>query len=86
MNYNLYAMRDNLVGFLSPMVDDNDESAKRNFALMIQNSNGVLGFRPKDFDLFKIGSFDTKTGIVMPLSPIEYIVSGNAMIGVKENE
>lgn len=81
MILSVYAVRDIHTGFLSPTVDQNDETAKRNFAFMINNNPGVIAFRPADFDLYLIGSFDSENGLMVPLSPVELIANGAAMIG-----
>lgn len=85
MVYGVYAFRDNKTSFGQIWNDYNDDSAKRGFAMMMVNSNGLLGFAPQDFDLFKIGEFDSETGQLDPVWPIQYLVGGNAafMEGVK---
>ena len=59
MTYNLYSIRDVKTSFMAPHVDMNDEAAKRNFAMMVSNNPGVIGFQPKDFDLYYIECFLT---------------------------
>lgn len=81
MKFNVYAIRDVHVGFLAPSLDQNDETAKRNFALMVNNNPGVLGFRPSDFDLYNIGQFDADSGLMEPIVPIEFVVNGAAVVG-----
>lgn len=81
MTYNIYAIRDVHTGFLSPSVDMNDETAKRNFALMVNNNPGVIGFRPADFDLYHIGEFEADTGAINAINPIRMIVNGASAVG-----
>ena len=80
MVYGVYAFRDNKTSFGQIWNDHNDESAKRGFAMMINNADGLMGFAPSDFDLFKIGEFDSENGQLSPVWPIEYLVNGNAVI------
>lgn len=77
----LYAIRDIHSGFMQPMVDVNDETAKRNFAYMINNNPGVIAFRPADFELYLIGSIDSESGLLAPLVPCEFIVNGASVVG-----
>lgn len=87
MKYNLYCVRDvkaNL--FWQPQMDSNDETAKRGFAMMINSSDArsLTGFAPKDFDLFRIGEFDSETGEVTNLKANEFICNGRAMLEVSD--
>lgn len=69
MKYPVYSYRDAKVGFGQPIVDSNDLSAKRGFAYAINNSVGVMGFQPGDFDLYHIGTFDSETGMITGQTP-----------------
>lgn len=86
MTYGVYAFRDNKTSFGQIWTDRSDEAAKRGFAMMINNPDGIMGFAPADFDLFKIGEFDTETGQLDPVWPIEFLVTGTAVIGVKNEK
>lgn len=83
MKLNVYCIRDVLVGFMSPTVDTNDDTAMRNFSLMVNNNPGVIGFRPADFDLYCVGVFDSDSGLVNPINPIRFLVNGAACVGEK---
>lgn len=76
MIYPIYAVRDLMTGFMSPTVDMNDVSAARNFTHAVKTSDGVMHTNPSDFDLFRVGSFDTETGQIDSVWPIELITSG----------
>lgn len=89
MKYNLYGVRDiksNM--FWQPQMDTNDETAKRGFAMMINGSDlrQITGFAPGDFDLYRLGSFDSETGEVVSIKPIEYIINGRAVLEVKDEK
>lgn len=86
MKYPVYSIRDKATAFMAPMVDVNEQSAIRNFAQAVNSGNGSIGFQPGDFDLYKIGEFDDKKGIVTPVEPIEFVVNGNNLfkVGVKD--
>lgn len=64
MNIKLYAIRDNKVGFMAPYAQVNDEVAKRNFLTEKQQKNSMISIYPEDFELWKIGEMDEKTGII----------------------
>lgn len=82
MKYPVYAVRDVHVGFNSPMTDLNDNVAKRNFSMAINNpNNGVMNFSPKDYDLYKIGEFDTESGVVDSFSVPVLLVNGASVYG-----
>lgn len=80
MKYPVYSVRDVHVGFNQPMTDLNDNVAKRNFALAI-NNNDSMRFAPKDYDLYKIGDFDTDTGLLIPLPVPALVTSGFSVFG-----
>lgn len=85
MKMNVYSIRDIHVGFMSPSLDQNDETAARNFAFAVSNNPGVLGFRPGDFDLYCIGVFESDNASITPINPIRMIVNGAAVIGEKKD-
>lgn len=81
MLYNVYAIRDTKSQrFLQPMCDVNDATAKRGFSQAVNSENGIIGFAPKDFDLYKIAEFDDEKGKYIPLEVIELVVNGAALL------
>lgn len=88
MKYGIYVVRDAKTEFLTPTFDINDESAIRNFSYAINNTNGIMGFSPNDFDLFKIGTFDAAKGFLDKSDfPVpEFIISGSSVFGVKGSD
>lgn len=82
MKYPVYSYRDNKVGFGSPVIDQNDNCAIRGFSYAINNHDGLMAFSPADFDLYKIGDFDTHSGMLIPCTPV-LIVSGSSVFGAK---
>lgn len=63
----IVAVRDEKVGFLSPMVDTNLESAKRNFVHAIMQPGSLYNTHKADFALYHVANFDSDTGEVIPL-------------------
>lgn len=80
MRYPVYSIRDVQVGFNNPMTDINDNTAKRNFTYAI-NNNSEMNFSAKDYDLYRIGEFDTVKGKLIPLDVPELVVSGQSVLG-----
>lgn len=76
----IYSIRDLKVGFTQLVVDDNDETAKRGFAMAICNDHGLHGFAPADFQLYKVGLFDTQTGVITCDSIPVLIMDGHEAI------
>lgn len=65
----VYSMRDQLTGFTQPTFEISDAVAIRNFSFAIQKPDTLIYASAKDFDLMKIGEFDSETGVLTPLSP-----------------
>lgn len=83
MKMPVYSERDIAVGFGYPYVAMNDTVAKRNFAYKINNADyNLMNFSPKDFDLYKVGTFDTDTGLVSVENIPELVCSGISVFGV----
>ena len=82
MKYPVFSYRDAKVGFGFPVVDQNEVSAIRGFSYAINGRDGLMNFSPSDFDLYKIGEFDTEKGTLDPCTPI-LIVSGSSVFGAK---
>lgn len=60
--HNIYAIRDLKVGFLPCFTDTNDSVATRNFKFACSRRESMYMAEPKDFDLFRVGSFDVESG------------------------
>lgn len=82
MKYPVYSYRDQKVGFGQPIVDQSDAAAIRGFSFAMNNKNGIMNFSPKDFDLYKIGEFDTIKGVFIPEKVPVLIMSGSSVVGV----
>lgn len=65
MIYPVYSIRDAATGFMTPSVDMNDASAKRNFEHAVMNSASLMNSHPGDYVLYRIGQFDTETGVLL---------------------
>lgn len=65
MNDNLYAIKDELSDYGTPVPIPNDDQALRWWHNMLTD-NRLMAGSPKDFSLWQIGTYDTKTGTVIP--------------------
>lgn len=77
MNQDLYSMRDKLSGWSPAIPMPNEEIAKRYFKEQ-HNYSLTVKTSPKDFELYRVGTFDTETGVIKGLEPsqFELIVKG----------
>lgn len=64
MTLGIYCIEDIKSSFMSPTVDANDATARRNFDHAVKNTDSVLFTHREDFRLMKIGAFDTVTGCI----------------------
>lgn len=72
MKQRLYSIRDRKVGFMQPVVRQNDSVAIRDFVMTIQltGSDNVLKLCPSDFDLYFVGYFDDESGELEHVLPV----------------
>lgn len=76
MMLNVYAIRDLRSGFFGLNTEQNDYIAARNFANAIMESKGVLFTHASDFQLFRIGEFDSDNGVLKPAQLHELVSDG----------
>lgn len=81
MKYPMYSYRDVKVGFTPPQADQNDGTAIRGFKYALNNKDGVMNYSPKDFDLYRVGEFDTDKGLLITLKVPQLICSGASAVG-----
>lgn len=82
MKYPMYCIRDNKVAFMTPVIDTNQDTAIRNFAMAVNGQNDTMTFAPADFDLYQVGVFDSEKGMIEPMTPT-LVVSGTSVFGAK---
>ena len=82
MKYQVYCFFDKQAGlFMAPMIDINEATAKRNFAMQVNKSSGSMNFSPSDYDLYRMGTFTDNTGVIECESPFEFICNGSSVVG-----
>lgn len=73
----IYAILDKQIGeFHEPMTLPSDIVAKRSFAIVTQDSRLHVKYFPTEFDLFKIGEYDHKTGQLKACPTPVFIMNG----------
>lgn len=84
MEYPVYSIRDSRTGFMAPTLDQNDDAAARNFLFAIKNSRDVMGGFPDEFSLYRLGTFDTESGVFFPEPVPVHVTSGSSAFTAKE--
>lgn len=84
MIYPVFSYRDTKVGFMPPVCDQSEAAAIRGFSFAINSENSIMGFSPKDFDLYQVGEFDTETGVLTSIVPVQ-IASGIGVFNGKKD-
>lgn len=82
MIYPIYCVRDLKGDFWSPRVEQNDASAERDFALLVNEPNTLISQFPQDFEFYKVGMFDSSSGIIKQLDLPLFIKRGTDVVGV----
>lgn len=83
MKRTIYAIHDDLNGFGSPFIDTNDASARRNFAFAVNNNGDTMSYSPKDYALYKIGTFDHDSASIESLPSPVLIVRADTLLAEK---
>lgn len=79
MKLNLYSIKDKQDQFKQPFVDVNDALVLRHLNNSLKDKN-EFSLNPEDFILYRVGSFDTETGILE--SDIKHIVDVKDLVDV----
>uniref|UniRef100_A0AAU8AW51 Nonstructural protein n=1 Tax=Dulem virus 134 TaxID=3145611 RepID=A0AAU8AW51_9VIRU len=84
MKFGVYSIRDVKVGFLNPTFEMSDAVSRRNFSHAVLNNTDSLFFsHPEDYSLYKIGTFDTETGKLLPLDvPLQLVDAISVIDGI----
>lgn len=80
MIFGLYSIRDNKTAFMSVTTDFNDQSAIRNLKHAMENPESLFVTHAADFDLYKLGEFDSEAGVIVPCSPPLLIASAASLL------
>lgn len=84
MKYGIYSVRDKLSGYLNMFLEKSDAHATRNFSIIVNDDTSVISSCPGDYDLYRIGSFDTDSGCLSGDKP-EFVVSAGSLWNSKDS-
>lgn len=70
MMLGLYSIKDAKTGFMTPVIEQGDAAALRNFSHAVNQPDSIMHDCPNDFSLFKVANFDTDKGVEPVTSPI----------------
>ena len=74
MKMNIYSIKDRKASYGNPYIIQNDELAIRDIKVAVNDQKGgVLNKFPEDFELTRLGTFDTETGKIE--NKIEMIIN-----------
>lgn len=76
MIHGIYVIKDEKVGFLNVMQDVNDFSAVRNFRFAMTKTDSLYNANRSDFKLYKIGNFDTTSGMIDVFDTLQLVADG----------
>lgn len=79
MIFGVYSIRDRLTGYSQPTIDQNDAVAMRNFRHAFMNWQSIYHSHPGDFELCKLGMFDSDSGLLSPVQ-VTPIMSGVSIV------
>lgn len=79
MKYGIYAIHDLLTSFGPLFLEQSDDCALRNFNQLSLSDNVPVN----DYDLFCLGEYDIKTGLIVSL-PVPRLVCHGSSLLVKE--
>lgn len=70
MVLNIYSIRDTFTGYGQIFLESSDPVAVRGFRFALSKKDSAMYTDPKDFDLMRLGTFDTETGVISPIPAV----------------
>ena len=70
MIYGLYSIKDSKTGYMTPVLEQGDAVALRNFSSAVNQQESIIRQYPNDSSFYKLANFDTDTGIVPIPAPV----------------
>ena len=64
MIFNMYSIKDAKTGFMTPVLEQNDAAALRNFSHAVNQPDSIMHDCPNDFALFLVAKFDTDRAVI----------------------
>jgi hypothetical protein len=69
MKYGIYSVRDKLSGYMNISLERGDAIATRSFTTLVNTPDTILFANPSDYDLYKVGEFDSESGTIESCVP-----------------
>lgn len=80
MNYNIYAVKDEMTGrFMEPQYFRTEDEAKRNFGYQVNNIK-LWKDNAADWSLYKLGEFSEDHGFLIDTICMDKVIGGRAML------
>lgn len=86
MKFGIYSIRDKLSGYMNIFLERSDVLAQRGFSTVVNDCGSAIYCNPGDYDLYKLGSFDTDSGVITANNPDFVCSASNLFNGVKEDK
>lgn len=80
MIYDVFSVRDSKSDFFPPQVHASVGDAKRSLAMTVNTPGNMVSFSPKDFDLFRVATFNSQSGEVSAVFPVEFVCSASSLV------
>ena len=64
MILNMYSIKDAKTGYMTPVLEQNDAAALRNFAHAVNQPDSIMQDCPNDFALYLVAKFDTDRAVI----------------------
>ena len=80
MIYGVFAIKDAKTSFMPCNVDYNDASAIRNFEHAVMAPDSLMRSHPADYTLYRLGSYDTETGIIKTSAAPQQIADASSIL------
>lgn len=80
---NVYAVKDELTGYLNIMLFQSKEEAIRSFKIMVNDETCIFNLAAEDYSLYEVGMFDEQTGEIFS-QPIKQVAKAKQLKGAKD--
>lgn len=80
MVYGIFSMKDDLNGFMNIFHEVSSDVAKRGFlhSLAVADPHSLFYSHPQDYSLYRLGDFDSDSGLITVYPTPEFIVGGQS--------
>lgn len=84
-SHKIYSIRDTKGQCFGPIwIKRSHGEAERDFQRVAKDPQSLVAMYPEDFDLYYMGQYDDKSGLLFPLKTPEHLVKAISMISPEE--